>query len=317
MSLSNTPDIYAHMQAAIDIVNTSTHPINKIAATITGTDNNGAPYALSRVNHWPKPISAKIGRETNIGNSSGTIHAETECVLDAPKTDEAALFITDPPCPNCMKNVAEAGVKALYIDHKGFDKDWAKRRGDSFDQMSMRIAAKAGIDVFVLDRKEHELEEISRHPTGYTPKIKNPPRIETATESFQNLINKTQKLYGDEAFALALAKNAQNETISLLVDHHPSIGYTCETVEPKDDKYSFTLQPINRLLMIASKEGLTLDPAHIYSSRVPTSRELVNFVGAGLNHIHIGNKETARDKFGPQALEQLIEANILALNNQT
>lgn len=298
-------NIYHHMQAAVDIVQTSTHPTNKIAATLTGTD-----YTLSRVNHWPKPISASIGRDIDIGNSSGTIHAETECILDAPKTDGASMFITDPPCPNCMKNMAEAGIAKLYIDHKGFDKDWAKRRGESFDQMSMRVAERAGIDVFVMYRKEERFEVISRHPPGYRPSIEHPAIIEDASEPFDTLIQNAHQSEGDEPFAIALTTDQKY----ILVDRHPTVGYTAETVEPKDDKYSFILQPLNRLLMIASKEGLPLNPEHIYSSRVPTSRELVNFIGAGFDQIQIGDTKTARDEFGPLALKQLIEAKILKLS---
>ena len=57
--------------------------------------------------------------------------------------------------------------------------------------------------------------------------------------------------------------------------------------------------------MIAAKEGLRLDSDHIYASRVPTSRELINFIGAGYSKIHIGNINESRDEFGPQALKQL------------
>lgn len=319
MNLSSAADIYSHMQAAVDIVNTSTHPTNKIAATIVGTDNEGKAYALSRVNHWPKPIDATIGRGVKIGNSSGTIHAETEAILDAPKTDGACVFVTDPPCPNCVKNMAEAGIQALYIDHKGFDKDWVKRRGESFDQMSMKIAYKAGMNVYVLYRQEQRLEEISKHREGYTPKIESLASIETASEDFRTLIAKAGRLVGDEAFALGLAKdpngNLNGGTVSICVHCHPSGGYTNENVQQQDDKYSFILQPINRLLMIASKEGLTLDPAQIYSSRVPTSRELINFIGAGLRHIHIGDRKTARDEYGPRALQQLMDAGILNVDD--
>ncbi len=314
MSASQSLSLYEHMQAAVDIVATSQHPTNKVAATIAGKNAHGDDYAVSRVNYWPYRIQTHIGTKEDIGNASGTIHAETACILDAPQTEGASIFITDPPCPNCMKNMAEAGIAKLYIDHKGFDKDWAKRRGDSFDQMSMRVAERAGIDVYVIYRKEEKFEIISRHPPGYKPSIEHPAVIEQTDQPFETLIQNAHKSEGTEPFALALAENTEGQNVFILVDRNPTVGYTAETVEPKDDKYSFILQPINRLLMIASKEGLTLDPVHIYSSRVPTARELVNFIGAGLDRFQIGDMDTYRDQHGPEALNQLINARIIKVS---
>lgn len=315
MSLQDLSDIYPHMQAAVDIVATSPHPANKIAATIAGKGPDGKPYALSRVNHWPEAIAKTIGTETDIGNSSGTVHAETACIFAALKTKDASIFITDPPCPNCMKNMAEAGIAKLYIDHKGFDKDWAKRRGESFENMSMRIAAKAGIDVHVIYRKEQRFEIISKHPPVYKPNIDHPAHIECTGETFNAVITQAHENFKDEPFAIARAFDVQNKCFVITTDCHPSIGYTFETVGNKEDKYSFILQPLNRLLMIAKREGLALDPDNIYSSRTPTSRELVNFIGAGLTQIQIGDTKTARDKFGPLALKQLFDAGILNVEN--
>ncbi|MEZ5814086.1 MAG: deoxycytidylate deaminase [Alphaproteobacteria bacterium] len=318
-----TSSLYTHMQAAVDIVNTGPHPTNKIAATITGQG-----FALSRVNHWPAAITAAIGTNTKIGNSSGTIHAETACILSAPKTENTSLFVTDPPCPNCMKNIAEAGIVKLYIDHKGFDKDWARRRGDSFESMSMRIAEKAGIDVHIIHRKEERFEIISRHAPGYKPPVENPPEIRQypppesspfeggdmeggASNAFKALIAKAYEQMNEEPFAIAIAHDHGGQTFSILVKPHPTIGYTYETMDKPPNKYSFLMEPLNRLLMIAARHGLKINPGHLYSSRTPTARELVNMLGAGLNQIQIGNTNDSRDKFGPKALKQLRDAKIL------
>lgn len=302
--------IYTHMQAAVDIVGTSPHPSNKIAATIAGPG-----FAISRTNHWPQIIAQKIGTDVEIGNSSGTIHAETACILETAAqghaTKGASIFITDPPCPNCMKNMAESGIAKLYIDHKGFDKDWAKRRGDSFETMSMRIAAKAGMDVYVIYRKEQKFEVISQHPPGYKPANENPAIIGKSDESFERLIEQANQDNMDEPFVLALAHNKTGETLSVLIYRHPTIGYTYETLENKDDKYSFILQPLGRLLMVAAREGIKLNNDYIYSSRVPTSRELVNFIGAGLNTLKIGDESHCRDKHGIIAKNMLKKAQIL------
>ncbi len=324
------------MQAAVDIVAQSPHPTNKIAATIAGDG-----WAFSRTNHWPAAIETTIGRDTDIGNSSGTIHAETACIFAAyaarHATRGASIFITDPPCPNCMKNIAEAGITKLYIDHKGFDKDWAKRRSDQFENMSLRIAAKAAIDVYVIYRKEQRFEIISKHAPNYKPAESHPPIIHplkpsshgssvqasnTSTrldhtdkpcddENWKLLINKATTEYKNEPFATALATNQSGETIAITATLHPTIGYTPQDPLDKEGKYSFILQPLNRLLMIAAREGLSLSPNHIYSSRCPSSRELINFIGAGFTTLQIGNKQKARDQHGLLALEQLEENKTL------
>lgn len=333
MNASDSPaSIYANMQAAVDIVGTSPHPSNKIAATIAGPG-----FAISRTNHWPEIIAQKIGTGVDIGNSSGTIHAETACILDAAAqghaTKGASIFITDPPCPNCMKNMAEAGIAKLYIDHKGFDKDWARRRGESFETMSMRIAAKAGMDVYVIYRKEQKFEIISQHPPGYKPAIENPAIIVPLSSSprtrgslaqndkipgqagddalWNELINDASAESENEPFVLALGQNKEGKDVSVLIYRHPTIGYTYETMESKDEKYSFILQPLGRILMVAAREGIKLNNDYIYSSRVPTSRELVNFIGAGLNSLKIGDNSACRDKHGIIAKNMLKNAEIL------
>lgn len=302
-------NIYDHMQSAVYAIPRSPHPTSKVAATLAGTS-----FTITRTNFWPEPIETHIGREHKIGNSSGTIHAETACLFEAAQnthsTAGASLFITDPPCPNCMKNIAEAGITKLYIDHKGFQKDFARRRGDSFENMSMRVAAKAGIDVYVIYRKDQKFEIISRHPPGYQATNEHPAIVQPC-EHWQEYLTSTQKTYGDEPFALGLATRDDGTPVSVLVDRHPTIGYTSENVEKKQGKYSFVLQPINRLLMTAARDGLQLDLDHIYSSRVPTSREFVNMIGAGIQTLTIGNKSKSRDEHGITALETVQSKGLL------
>lgn len=295
------------MQAAVDIVNTSPHPANKIAATIAGKDQQGQDFALSFTNKWPEPIRHKIGTDTRIGNSSGTIHAETVCLLSAPITQGAAMFVTDPPCPNCVKYMAEAGIKTLYIDHKGFDKDFAQRRGDDFTHMSMRICEHAGISVYELWRKEEKIVPILEVPEYYIPPEENPVRIEDE--------NTAPAPIESDIYAHAIATDKGGKRRRIMAALHPIIGYTFDTVERTSDKYSFYVQPVTRVLMNAKRHGLTIEPDSLYSSTVPTARQLVNMVGAGLTTITIGDMTKSRDEFGPMALKQLINAGILNVNH--
>jgi deoxycytidylate deaminase len=309
MNTDASPSLYPHMQMAVDAVPNSRHPTNKVAACLAGHD-----YTITRTNFWPHPIADVMGTDARIGSSSGTIHAETACLFKASYTHNttlgASLFITDPPCPNCMKNIAESGVSKLYIDHKGFQKDFAKRRGESFENMSMRVADRAGIDVHVIYRKEQRFEVISHHAPGYKPAHEHPAVIKPCDDT-PSALAKAKRHYGDEPFAFATATDASRQTLSILVDRHPTIGYTSENVEGKQGKYSFILQPINRLLMIAAREGLTIDPTSVYSSRVPTSREFVNMIGAGIQTMTIGDHKKSRDDQGITAFETLKSAGIL------
>jgi dCMP deaminase len=208
-----------------------------------------------------------------------------------------------------MKNMAEAGISHLYIDHKGFDKDWARRRGESFATMSMRIAEKAGINVFVIYRKEQRFEVISKHIPDYTPRIEKPAQIELASEDFKTYVSRASAECKDEPFALALCKDESGAHVILRTDRHPAVGYTSETIESKEGKYSFILQPVSRILMIASLDGLKIEK--LFSSRTPTSRELVNMIAAGIDTLQIGDQTKCRDEFGLIALKQLKDAKIL------
>ncbi len=315
------PSPYDLMQRAVDIVEGSPHPSNKIAATLAGKDKDGKAFALSRTNFWPDAIQDKIGTGTKIGNSSGTVHAETACIIGAPRTDDASMFVTDPPCPNCVKNMAEAGIKSLYIDHKGFDKDFAQRRGHHFEHMAMQICEHAGISVHEIRRKEQKLDPLFEAPQGYAPAVENPPHIEPLREKENNItpslfldhVKLQEEKYAGKPFAAALAQDSLGNAVFISAVPHPSIGYTSKTLDEPEDRYSFILEPVNRLIMTAARFGLKIDPDYLFSSRVPTARELVNMAGAGLTHLYIGDLSACRDEFGLMALAQLQDASIFSI----
>lgn len=308
--------VFDLMQQAVDIVATSAHPANKIAATIAGTDANHQAFALSRVNYWPEPIKAKIGMNTDIGNSSGTVHAETACVLAAPMTNGASLFVTDPPCPNCVKNFVEAGIKHLYIDHKGFDKDFAQRRGDDIRTMSLEICKNAGVSVTKVFRKEKRTEVIVDIKSGYTPAIEKPARVEKLNEAinsmlFSKLIELEKGFYKNRPFALAVAQGQLGKAYMVSAEIHPIAGFVSAALQEPEGKYNYLLQPVHRVLMTSARYGLKIMDGFLYSSRVPTARELVNMTGTGLTMISLGDRTAARDDYGLQALRQLTEVKIL------
>ncbi|MEM7679490.1 MAG: deoxycytidylate deaminase [Pseudomonadota bacterium] len=316
-----TKSLYELMQMAVDIVASSPHTSNKISACLVGEDLSGKPFAVARTNFWPEAIVRDIGQDIKIGNSSGTVHAETACILAVAgevgtRTKGAQVFITDPPCPNCVKNIAEAGIAEIYIDHKGFDKDWAKRRGEDFDSMALQICKEAGISVAKIHRKEQRVEPILEVAADYQPPLEKPFHLQVLDDSdwdFAALVQGRADVYGAEPFAAAIAYGVDRKPFFLSAEAHLVIGYTEDNASQPEGKYTYMIEPMNRLIMTAARKGMVLDAAHIYSSRIPSARELVNMVGAGLQEITVAHKDQSRDEWGLQALQQLEAAGILTV----
>jgi dCMP deaminase len=307
---------FEQMQKAVDIVNTSPHPKNKISATIFGKDLKGKSFSISKTNFWPEVIAKNFDQEERIGNASGTIHAETACIFSAAYTEGSSLCATDPFCPNCAKNIAEAGIKNLYIDHKGFGKDFASRREIVFKKMSLEICKKAGINVYELHRKENKLIPIYEVPNAYKPTEENPVILDKKTpSSFKEYILQSKSALQDVKYAIAIAKDNEGKNVILRARDHPVLGYSLEKdineIENPEQKYSFIQEPVNRVLMTASRKGVSLTKGKLYCSQIPTSREQVNMVGAGITQIYIGNIERARDEFAFKAMSTLKEKNII------
>lgn len=312
--MATTP--FTLTQMAVDIVRASPHTTNKIAAALSGKDSNGKPFLISRTNFYPPAIEKALGQEQKIGNASPTIHAEMAVLQAAPKTEGSAIAITDPFCPNCAKYMAEAGVKTVYIDHKGLDKDWANRNGDDFEDMSMRIAKHAGINVYVVNRKKEELTTIFESSSGYAPRVENPIYLEKydgprEIPAFMAFVAERKKSYKDRPFAAAFALGGSDNLYAIAADEHPSIGYTAKTLEEPEGKYSFTLQPLNRLMLAAKRHGLSLHRDFLYVSRTPTGRDLVNAVGAELTKLYIGDRAQSRGPDSLKALKMLEDVKIV------
>ncbi len=317
--LPSQPTPFDEMQKAVDIVNSSHHPTNKIAAALSGREESGGHYSVAMTNYWPERIHACLGADVRIGDSSGTIHAETACILTAPGTNGASLYITDPFCPNCAKNMAEAGIKSIYIDHKGFAKDFASRRREAFDDMSMRICEKAGINVFEVNRKERKLTPILAVPDGFQPVEDRPVRVDPADPALEpQSLNVAiwNLMEGSRRFAAGIARDGAGKSFVLTAFAHPAIGFSyardAAELEQASGKYSFMLEPVNRLLMNAARRGLKLRDGMIYVSQVPTSREQVNLIGAGLHRVMIGDRTKARDEDSLNALAMLEQHKLLS-----
>lgn len=311
---------FDEMQKAVDIVGTSPHPDNKIAATVFGCGTEeGTAFSLSRTNYWPEAIARHIGTGQRIGGSSGTVHAETACLLAAPRTAGAGLCVTDPFCPNCAKNMAEAGIRTVYIDHKGFGKDFAQRRGGAFESLSMQICERAGIGVYRIYRKDRRLETIFEPPPGYAaaeaaPAEYTPFASAPCADAFMDAAEKSGTRRQEKNWACALARDGEGRLFFLACGASPPPGFPAESSLEKtsDGKYSLTLEPVARLLMNAARRGLKIADGLLLSSQVPTSREQINMAGAGLGRFFVSDPDAARDRDALDALQTLSAAGVLS-----
>ncbi|MFN3828068.1 MAG: deoxycytidylate deaminase [Micavibrio sp.] len=309
------------MQKAVDIVNDSPHPVNKVAATLFGFDRQKREFSVSRTNYWPEIIDARLGTETDVGDSSGTIHAETACILDAPLTESTSLCITDPPCPNCAKNIAEAGIKEIYIDHKGFTKDFSARRGDAFSNMSMQIFEKAGISVYQLWRKEGRIEPILLIDKNYAPANESPLEYERLygdinRKYFNDFVERMRHRHRGRRFACAIGRDRVSGNIfAMTARSHPVIGYSmthdAQLLRDSENKYNYMLEPMNRLIMGAARIGAKLIDGMIFCTNIPTSREQVNLIGAGITRLYVEFPNKALDEAAIMAKRTVTNARII------
>ncbi len=308
------------MDAARHSAPRSPHPTNKIAAALWHPDLPA--QAVIKTNQWPKEILKHFGKSEKIGNSSGTIHAETNAILNAKfPTQDTSICITDPFCPNCAKNIAEAGIKNIYIDEAGFDGDFFKRRGGEFETMSMKICQNAGINVFSIHEKTQKMRSILEIAKDYIAPLDSPividPIEKPSEAAFQQAISNASIMHQQRKISIAIVKDSKDQYFSLTARAHAVEGYTMQnpdealTLLTPIGKYSFIQEPVNRMLMTCARYGYRIKKDYFYCSQVPTSREQVNLIGADINRISIGNLQKCRDRFGFQAMEILSKHKIL------
>jgi len=310
-------DPYSAMQDAVDIVHSSSHPVNKVAATLFTPQ-----FMVSRTNYWPHVIESFFGIATEIGNSSGSIHAEIATIFEsAYPTDGASIAITDPPCPNCVKNILEAGIKKIYIDHKGFEKDFFQRRGEEFQNLSLMMCEQAGVGLYKLFRKDRRVETLCSVKEDFIAHEDSPvyvEPIETMSEAiFADVIKKAYDIHKTRKFAVAFLVDDEEHGFCVIARSHVVMGLSYEDpndlvkIERAQEKYSLLQEPVNRVLMHAARYGLHCVDGYFFASQVPTSREQVNLVGRKIHRITIGNITKCRDTHGIEAMRMLSSAGIL------
>ena len=292
------------MQAAVDIVNSSEHDKNKISACLFS--NQG--IVATRVNHRPPALQHIFTPDIKIGDSSQFIHAEVACIFESTiPTKGSSLCVTDPFCPNCAKAICEGGIGHVYIDHKGMEKDFARRRGGDFEAMSLRMMERAGIPVTIVYRKEERLEPLrtAAHFEGDYHGIE----ILNETElSIDNLVADLAKTRTERSWAIARLENNK----ILFVAECDTPGMTKQDIqEYQSEKYRFTVDPVNRLMFTIQREGYHLAEPVIGCNLFPSSRDLVNCIDFGIEKIIVGSRTDDHHSHGFEAAELLLAHNVL------
>lgn len=286
------------MQHAVDIVNTSEHNKNKVAACLVSGEQH-----IAKTNYRPKILKNHFDAKDRIGNSSQFIHAEVACIFNAPfPTHGASLFITDPMCPNCAKAICEAGIKHVYIDHKGMVKDFFIRRKDAFEQISVPLMREYGVTLSTIYRKNEQIipfvfedkDKITPHTQiQFLPEYKTLDDAILARDDFIN----------HRSYALAQIKNGVLYVPE--IEHH---------IPHDNPKYRDDVSPINRLLCHMGAHNLTLVNDTVFCNLHPSSRDLVNAVGFGVKNITIESTIPDHDIHGENATTTLKQFDILHIN---
>ena len=181
--------------------------------------------------------------------------------------------------------------------------------------MSMEIVAKAGISVYKIHRKEKKIDIIFEPEKGYRPPEDSPIHIEPCPESkeaFTTLVHDMMQQHHNRKFVTAMVKTQDEATFCMTARVHAVTGYSIqndrdiEIITNPGQKYSYIQEPLNRFIMAAKRKGYEIHPEYVFCSQIPTSREQVNIIGAGIKKIMISDPFRARsdeDKDAKKLLE--------------
>lgn len=129
----------AFMQQAQLMSTRSKDPSTKVGCIIVSPDR----FVLSEgYNGFPRGVADTPERLNNRAQKyPRVVHAEANAIINAgrngAKIDNGILFVTQPPCSNCAKMIAQAGIREVfYIDLEKSKVDiasWREELAISFD----------------------------------------------------------------------------------------------------------------------------------------------------------------------------------------
>ena len=274
-------------------------------------------------NDMPSCFQGHYSHDEHLGDSGTTIHAEIRVLSQCKEpTEGKALLVTDPLCPNCMKMVVAAGISRIMIYEKGLSKGYWYNSEDEkgvmrkryFDEISLGFARAAGIEVVAINESAEPVDII-------LPK----KQVEPHDHSIMHRVADHKLLadYTDEIkkqpHAMAVASDIDGVSYVVLAIEEYTKGMTEDlevAIREKFDeplKYRLKLDALSHILSFCAAKNLHLKNSPVYVSEIPTSRCIINAVGAGIGTFGLATTKAQSEK-SRQALKALatLEAHGLA-----
>ncbi|GEM_PF-6075898 len=256
-------------------------------------------------NDIPNSFYGVVGHDAVLGDSGSTIHAEIAVLSMSPvPTEGLALVVTDPPCPNCMKMIIGAGITRILIYEKGLTKGYWYNSSDEidvprkkyFDDVSLTFAKQAGVEVLVVN-------EAGELVNFLLPK----KQVEWQTQSIMRRVTDHKLLedYTDaikaQPHAIAVASDADGVAYAIITVEEYTKGMNEEVeaaIRAKFDvlRYRLKLDALSHMLSFCAAKNLSLKNSPVYISEIPTSRCIVNAVGAGVGSFGLATMDAQSDK---------------------
>ncbi|MCK5385251.1 MAG: hypothetical protein KAJ29_06695 [Alphaproteobacteria bacterium] len=317
-------NLFKNMARAGAAKEKSPHPTHKVGAYLSFPEKNISPVSQNNqlcFNYWPAPLADTIGKNKKLGNASATIHAEVAALIKTPiSTNQAEIYVTDLPCPNCAKTMAEAGIATVYIDTRTYETPLGEKMRPFFEQVSLLIFKCAGIGV-------HEIDISGQNISTLLDSMPRDNDLVFAESSCQSIPDFSQTLFREYIkeldnkapaipFIACIASDKEGNAHLLTARAHNTVALTQDDIRRisnVQNKYEPMLQPFNRLLAQCAYYNLRINDKHLYISQTPTAREFVNMIGYGFTSITIGNPDKCRDKWGLTALKQIRNHNIMEI----
>lgn len=258
-------------------------------------------------NNLPPVFEKVFLPKDKIGDSGPTIHAEIFALQSGVSCEGLSVAITDPPCPNCTKQLIMSGIKNIYILEAGFSQGmWYNSVDESrvarkryFHEVSLALAKYAGLGVFVIGADGRIVETLCTY-------VEKKPSMSGANSASYAFIKKDEtRLYEQYTYGM---------------DSKAAAGIRAKFEDVDDGlRYRLMIDPLSHLLSHCARHGKNLAEQEIYISEIPTSRCIVNAVGSGVKRLSVPQKyqtyyAASSDGFDGNDISQKTASALQALN---
>lgn len=275
--------------------------------------NEETQVAISAArNDLPESFNGVFLPTEEIGDSGATIHAEILC-LDGAKAlvESASIMVTDPLCPNCMKSVIAAGVQKVYIAEDGFTHgNWYNSADENgvnrqryFDDVSLKLAAYAGVQVCKIGGNSGENVSCDILQPQEKPPMSKARVEEYDAATLSAVVGKAKER--GSPYAVAIANGPKQRRYIVMATESYVPGMSDEKAEnirehfadvPGGLRYRLKVDALSSVLSACAFFGFSLNGEQVYISEIPTSRCVVNAIGAGVKHFGLAHKEALSQK---------------------